>query len=124
MKTSPLHLFKLFFYIYVIWGGGASRLALYYCRGSSRYQNPFYVRFWSWLKQSICVYILSLYFPYLYFVVTCNIDKINKYFNCQLCMQVYKGTIMTINPEVMQMVKTSICRASYHVPGDFKIFPS
>ena len=28
---------------------------------------------------------------------------------------------MTINAEVIRMVKTSICRASYHVPGDFKI---
>ena len=63
-------------------GGGASRLVLYYCRGSSRYQNPFHVNFWPYLKQSTCVYILSLYFPYLYFVVTCNIDKINKYLNC------------------------------------------
>ena len=28
---------------------------------------------------------------------------------------------MTINAEVIRMAKTSICRASYHVPGDFKI---
>ena len=49
----------------------------------------FYVNYWPYHKQSTCVYILSLYFPYLYFVVTCNIDKINKYLNCQLCMQVY-----------------------------------
>ena len=28
---------------------------------------------------------------------------------------------MTINAEVIRMLKTSICRASYYVPGDFKI---
>ena len=28
---------------------------------------------------------------------------------------------MTINSEVIRMVKTSVCRASYHVLEDFKI---
>ena len=32
-----------------------------------------------------------------------------------------KETIITINAEVTRMVKTSICKASYHVLGDLKI---
>ena len=72
-------------------GGRASRLVYTIVGAHPDIKILFYVNFWPYLKQLTCVYILSLYFPYLYFVVTCNIDKINKYLNCQLCMQVYKG---------------------------------
>ena len=72
-------------------GGGASRLVLSAIVGVHPDINIlFYVIFWPYLKQSTCVYILSLYFPYLYFVVTCHTDKINKYLNCKLCMQIYR----------------------------------